>query len=39
METSVIEPSMKWAQNMTHIFIHFKLSHRLDSPPCVNIKK
>jgi len=35
---SQTEPVLKWGQNMTHIFITFKLSHRWDSPPCLNSK-
>ena len=30
---------MKWGQNQTHVFITFKLSHRWDSPPCLNTQK
>lgn len=29
------EPVLKWAQNLTHIFVAAKLSHRWDSPPCL----
>lgn len=32
--TSTCEPVIKWAQNLTHLFIAVKLSHRWDSPPC-----
>lgn len=33
---STCEPVLKWAQNLTHIFVAIKLSHRWDSPPCLN---
>lgn len=39
MPTSNLEPFVKWAQNASHIFLGFKLSHRADSPPCVNVKQ
>lgn len=32
---STCEPVLKWAQNMTHLFVAAKLSHRWDSPPCL----
>ena len=32
---STCEPVLKWAQNLTHIFVAAKLSHRWDSPPCL----
>lgn len=28
-------PVIKWSQNMTHLFISMKMSHRWDSPPCL----
>jgi hypothetical protein len=39
MPTTNLEPVVKWAQNHSHVFLSFKLSHRIDSPPCVNIKQ
>lgn len=39
MPQSTIEPFLCWAQNMTHILVSVKLSHRTDSPPCVNVKQ
>ena len=32
---STCEPVLKWAQNLSHIFVAVKLSHRWDSPPCL----
>jgi hypothetical protein len=29
---------IKWGQNESHIFISMKMSHRWDSPPCLNTK-
>jgi hypothetical protein len=34
--TSLAEPAIKWFQNKTHVFVTMKLSHRWDSPPCLN---
>lgn len=39
MPHSTIEPFLCWAQNMTHVLMSVKLSHRTDSPPCVNVKQ
>lgn len=33
------EPVVKWGQNLTHVFITMKMSHRWDSPPCLNTKE
>ena len=36
LERTTCEPTIKWAQNESHIFLTIKLSHRWDSPPCLN---
>lgn len=38
LEESTCEPILKWSQNMSHIFITIKTSHRWDSPPCLYSK-
>jgi hypothetical protein len=35
---STCEPVAKWGQNTTHLFVSLKMSHRWDSPPCLNTK-
>jgi hypothetical protein len=35
---STCEPVAKWGQNETHLFLSLKMSHRWDSPPCLNTK-
>lgn len=36
---STVEPVAKWGQNETHLFLSLKMSHRWDSPPCLNTKR
>lgn len=39
LSESTCEPVTKWGQNESHIFLSMKMSHRWDSPPCLNTKK
>lgn len=32
------QPVIRWAQNLTHIFLNLRLSHRHDSPTCSDIR-
>ena len=36
-EYQKVVPAVQWAQNMTHIFLEIKFSHRHDSPGCLEV--
>ena len=36
-EYQKVIPAVQWAQNMTHIFLEIKFSHRHDSPGCLEV--